>query len=742
VNIIELFKNEQIYWHNQNINFFGVGLLDETKPFSELQKELNEYCNRHWNGEKPCKVARYINNGILDKEASKKIKNTFRLELNIYNMCIDVFAQYHYNNTTKEFKICAMPTPSVDLCWIINKSHYVPRVTAVRDYYTLVGKVDFETIKGEAWTYNIREDSFTCNSRKNPFDPSIEEIFTNHLSARSRALLQSSIDEPLTIDTFKQALRQLPIFENNSIFNYKFSRTEYFEDLIINGGKYAQPSKRVLLGINQMIVSKSKQYSNSGEKLEGCLVRSESPIFSLENFRTTVNVYDGEFKPVFTYTDTTGFFDSFKTVTSGSAGRQRLLLDNIIVKQGMLWVRHEDGTETNMFEHRLNPQSKRLSVLSSAPFCNNDKPKRIMMNAKLTAQSVALKDEIDNLTHRILARVGFADLEGYSYADSIIISESFAERLRTYSKDILYLERESDEVKTLEQLYKKGELVPNVLLRDLYLTTNLAILDSYENIRVAYIDYVDEDMVRVFLTWEIPFRLGDKITNLHGAKGTVGIILPDSKMPQLMKQAGHMKPGPLEVIISGFSTIRRGSLGQIFEAWALASGIQFEEGENDFISMMIDKYSKQMQDFAKNSIVKFNGERTVIPLGINHIMRLYHHASTHISISAYDSDYKKTLKLGEMEKFNLVSSGCTNILKELSIRSIHKYVGASRLVSQMEETRELPTNPILSLKLASIMKSIGYDIRLNGKSLIKSDLSKVEFDDTDIANFNNLDINV
>ena len=423
----------------------------------------------------------------------------------------------------------------------INKSHYVPRVTAVRDYYTLVGKVDFETIKGEAWTYNIREDSFTCNSRKNPFDPTIEEIFTNHLSARSRALLQSSIDEPLTIDTFKQALRQLPIFENNSIFNYKFSRTEYFEDLIINGGKYAQPSKRVLLGINQMIVSKSKQYSNSGEKLEGCLVRSESPIFSLENFRTTVNVYDGEFKPVFTYTDTAGFFDSFKTVTSGSAGRQRLLLDNIIVKQGMLWVRHEDGTETNMFEHRLNPQSKRLSVLSSAPFCNNDKPKRIMMNAKLTAQSVALKDEIDNLTHRILARVGFADLEGYSYADSIIISESFAERLRTYSKDILYLERESDEVKTLERLYKKGELVPNISLRDLYPTTNLAILDSYENIRVAYIDYVDEDMVRVFLTWEIPFRLGDKITNLHGAKGTVGIILPDSKMPQLMKQAGHMK---------------------------------------------------------------------------------------------------------------------------------------------------------------------------------------------------------
>lgn len=733
----DLFKIELEFWKTQNIKLFGVDLLDESMPFADLQQQLDTCCANYWNVDNPCKVARYIINGVLDHNSDKRIPNTFRLALNVYNMCIDVFATYNHNGKQDEFKICALPTPSVDLCWIINKSHYVPRVTAVRDYYTLISKVSYDKINGEGWIYNISDDTFECTLKKNIFTPTIEEIYNNHLSARSRALLQSSIDEPLTIDNFKKAMRMLPSFEPNSIFNYKFSRMEYFEDIIINGGKYAQPIKGILLGINQAFASQAKQFTTSGEKYEGCLVRSESPIFALENFRTVTNIYNGDYKPAFTYTDTVGFFDSFKTVTSGSAGRQRLLLDNVVVKDGMLWIRDENGNEKNMYEFIVNPQAKRLSCLSSAPFCNNDKPKRIMMNAKLTSQAVPLKDEIDPLTHLINARVGFTDLEGYNYADSIIISESFAARLRTYSKDILYLNRHSKIFKQIEKLYSKNSKLSTEDLVELYPTTNEAILDSYENVKITFIDYVDDDNARVFINWEIPFRLGDKITNRHGAKGTVGRILPDDKMPCLMKQVGNMKAGPLEVIISGFSTMRRGSLGQIFEAWANASGIQYRDDE-DFISNMIERYSKQMQEYAKNSIVKYNGERAIIPVGIITMMRVYHHASIHISESAVNSDYNKTLKLGEMEKMNLVASGCTSILKELSIRSIHKYIGASKMVSNMEETRELPHNPLLALKFANIMKSLGYDVRLHGRSIVKSDVSKIDLDETDIANFNNL----
>jgi len=736
---IQLFNREQNYWKKANIKLFGIEPIDDSIPFSDIQKHLDECCLKYWNVEQPCQLANGINSGVLDKNFDRKLKNSYRLSLNFYNMCIDVSAvysvEYKGTNVDKEFKICAIPTPCQDLTWIINRTKYVPRVTAVRDYYTFLGKVDFQTIKGEGWTYDIFEDKFTCVLKQNPFEPTLEEIYNNRLSKRSRALLQSVLDEPLSIDNFKQALGLLPTFESNSIFNYKFARIEYFEDIIFKSGRYAQPTKKILLGINQMFASQNKVFY-TGERNDGCLIRAESPIYALENFRTVVNIYNGEYKPAFTYTDTIGFFDAFKTVTSSSAGRQRLLLDNVIVKDGMLWI-EENGVEKNMFEYMIEPQPVRLSCLSSAPFGNNDKPKRIMMNAKLTSQSVPLKEELNPLTHLINARVGFTDIKGFTYGDSIIISESFANRLRTYSKDILYFETKD---KVVAELEKNKDNISIELLQKIYPSTAEAILSSYENVKVDRFDYVEDYGVRIFLSWEIPFRLGDKITNRHGAKGTVGKIVPDAEMPYLTKKVGNMEEGHLEVIISGFSTMRRGSLGQIFEAWANASGIEYQDGE-DFIANMIEKYSDQMREYANNSVITFNGETNIIPVGIITMMRVYHHASIHISESKADGAFDKVLKLGEMEKFNLVASGSINILKELSIRSMHKHIGANKMVAEMEETRELPNNPSLSLKLATVLKSIGYDIRVNGKSLTKSDLSNIEFDEQDMTWFNSIESN-
>lgn len=726
--IPELFDKELLFWTSVNQSFLGVSPIDESMDFADIQKAIDEDCKKFWNVPNPCKLARNLNNGLLNKDASKQTKYSYQLKLNFYNMCIDVLADYN----GKLLKICSIPTPCNDLCWIINRTHYVTRVTAVKDFYNCVGKQDFETVNGEGWIYNIHDDKFTCII-KNPtyqFEPTIEEIFNNHLSERSRYLLQVGIDEELSIDNFKTALRKLPIFSADSIFNYKFSRIEYFEDAVLNSNKYAQPTKGILLGVNQIISSKAKQYTTTGEKLEGCLVRSESKIFALENFRTCVNIYNGNgdsaYQPAFTYIDTNGFFDSFKTVTSKSAGRQRLLLDNVVTKHGLLWIVDDDGTMHNMYEYLDMPQSARLSCLSESPFCNNDKPKRIMMNAKMTSQAVPLVGESDDLTHRIKARVGFTDIEGYTSADSIIISESFADRLRTFEKDILYLNKKSNIFTTI----KKAKVFDLDVLKLIYPNKNKAILSNYENFKVDRIDEVDVNNVRVFLSWEIPFGLGDKITNLHGAKGTVGLILPDDKMPTLLNKVGNMEPGPLEIIISGFSTIRRGSLGQIFEAWALASDIDYTN--EAFISQMINKYSNQMKEFSENSVVSYEGKTNIIPVGINNIMRLYHHASTHISCSSADFAYKKTLKLGEMEKLNLVANDCPNILKELGIRSISKYIGSHKHITNMENTRELPKKTQVSLQFVEILKSMGYDLIIDNK---KSNIY-MNLDEIDAHNFN------
>ena len=271
-------------------------------------------------------------------------------------------------------------------------------------------------------------------------------------------------------------------------------------------------------------------------------------------------------------------------------------------------------------------------------------------------------------------------------------------------------------------------------LKDLFPKKSNAILDNFENAKVEVFDYIDDSNVRLFITWELPFNLGDKISNLHGAKGVVSKILPDDEMPKLLRKVGNMEPGPLEIIISGFSTIRRGSLGQIFEAWATASGIDLVEGE-DYISYVADIYKAQMKDYSKNSIVSYKGEENIIPVGIIDIMRLNHHASIHVSESPVEHlNFNNMLKLGEMEKLNLVSTNSKAILKELSIRSIHKYIGAMKMVDDMQRYRTLPKSPILSLKFAQALKSIGYEIMLDNKPLVISDTSEIFDIDEDFLN--------
>ena len=87
-----------------------------------------------------------------------------------------------------------------------------------------------------------------------------------------------------------------------------------------------------------------------------------------------------------------------------------------------------------------------------------------------------------------------------------------------------------------------------------------------------------------------------------------------------------------------------------------------------------------------------------------------------------------------MEKLNLVANDCPNILKELGIRSVTKYIGSHNLINNMEKDRELPKNTKLSLQFAEILKSMGYDIMVDGKNLITTDYMNV--DDIDISNIN------
>lgn len=741
MDIYEMFKTQNELWRKENIDLFGVNLLDvDNQSFADLQASIDDSVSKYWNvpEEKQCKLAKLILSNKLSRDSELMVPNSFKLELNPGNMCIDVEAQYKVDKKDPVLKkIAAIPTPAEGLNWIINGTKYVPRVTASRDRSMVMKtNTDPNIVVGHFWRYNIKKKEFTCLLRKDPFTVTPEYLMEN-LSVRSRALLEATIGKKLTKENVIEAIEKLPVFKSNSLFNYAFYHLEYFENLLTNpdSRRFANPLKNIILGINMMFLKQA----DDNVTMAGQLVISKSPIFALENFRTTVNKYvsKNSFIPSFTYCDTLGFFDVFKTTTSRSAGRQRLLVDQAIVKDGMIWIKEDDGKYHNMYEYVGKPSKHKLSCISHSLFCNNNKAKRIMMTAKLTAQAVGVDGETDPFTHRLPARVVFADIEGYTYADAILVSESFAKKLNNHEKIQLTIDNNQEYTEIMDKYLEDPEhKLTFEELKTLFPAVAEVILKNYENATITKIDKMSNRKSRLFIEYDIPFGLGDKISNLHGAKGVVGKIIPDDEMPYLTKKVGNMEPGPMEVVISAFSTIRRGSLGQIFEAWAGATGHEFKN-EDDFINLAVEKYADEMKKFSEDSVLEYKGEKITKPIGVIDMIRLYHHASTKASKSWIKSNYNKMLKFGEMEKLNLMANECTNILKELSIRSTHKHVGAYGMIMSMERDRNLPEEPKLSLKFARMLKSIGYDIYVGGHSLVETDNSIATVAEPDQENSKN-----
>jgi hypothetical protein len=166
--------------------------------------------------------------------------------------------------------------------------------------------------------------------------------------------------------------------------------------------------------------------------------------------------------------------------------------------------------------------------------------------------------------------------------------------------------------------------------------------------------------------------------------------------------------------------MRRNSLGQIFEAWANASGIDFEPGE-DFIKNAVEKYGEQMKEFSRQSIIEFKGKESIKPCGIINMIRVHHYASTKTSLSYIKTNSNKMLKLEEMVKLNLAANEGIEMLVELGIRSTRKHASAFRLIYDMMKDRKLPRNIMPSLNFNRLLHSMGVEMTLSGKSLVQID---------------------
>ena len=230
--IKKLYYKESEYWKNANIRLFGVSPIHFEDSIASIQQSIDQDCEQYWNVDEPCRLAYELSVGTINKDAHLMTPKSWVLKLNKFSFCIDIYAEFE----GKIRQVGAMPTPCDDLSWIIKKSHYVPRIMAIKDLYGQVRRKNFETVAGHYWEYNLKDDVFTCTAKKNAntetsdenwFEPTLDNIF-NRLEERSICLLEAVLGEKLTKENFKQALRKVPTFRNSSIFNYRFIRMELF----------------------------------------------------------------------------------------------------------------------------------------------------------------------------------------------------------------------------------------------------------------------------------------------------------------------------------------------------------------------------------------------------------------------------------------------------------------------------------------------------------------------------------
>mgnify|MGYP001074600852 FL=1 len=709
------------YWVSQNIKFFGIYPRDWS-IFSEdtIKEELKKDAKDYWNCEEPCEIMQMILSGQICRDNKKLVKDSIELIFNNLSECVDVYGTFDPKgkNNKDDYVtklIMSLPTPDINLCWIINKLKYTPRITTFRDM-SLIRREKDNIKQPNKWVFNTKTKEFTILAKDKNGKPVKLDPFKS-LTYKSVRLLRALLGEELTRENFEEALCKVPEFDKNSIYMFSFKHLSAFFNYVRLGKRFASPLKNIPLAVNLAFLQQNGDIYDVNNKL----VISQNPIYSLESFSTIV--YKTKYNFNFTYEDATLFFDAFKTSTNKSAGRQRLLLDNIFVKDDMLWIRTEDGAEYDMYELMMKPelQTQSISTMSTSLFCNNNTPKRIMMTAKLSSQSIPVIGQINNFTNNIPARVVFGEFEGWSFADSILISESFAKKLT--SIQILPTEirkRDKGFDKIVAKISMKDYKLNFEDLCNLFPSVNRLILKNYEKPEIYNYNMISPNIIKLNIRIELPFLPGDKLTNLHGSKGVVGLIIPDDEMPRLKNDIGNFKAGPFDVIISGLSVMRRNSLGQLFEAWANASGIEFKKGE-DFIKKAVMKYSKEMKEFSEKSIIVFKGKESIKPCGIINMIRLHHYATTKASISYIKTNSNKMLKLEEMIKLNLAANGCTKILTELGIRSTRKHSSAFKMIYDMMKDRKLPRNILPSLNFNRILHSMGVDMRLSGKSLVNID---------------------
>lgn len=338
---------------------------------------------------------------------------------------------------------------------------------------------------------------------------------------------------------------------------------------------------------------------------------------------------------------------------------------------GSMKIRYDDGTRDEISLYRDMPFNQKSGITSRTKLKDGD---RFEPGQMLAATNYT--DDEGTLNMGLNARVGLVPYKGFSMDDALVVSQSFADRLRStqyktlkqdenenlktdlngfrslfptrFSKEVLANFDNNGMVKPGTKLQPGDPVVLGTMPKTLSSAgANVGKLSKQlrANRRDASLtwdgDYEAEVVdtrktkngYKVVVKYSAPSKEGDKVVFRQGAKGTISRVIPDDRMPRTKDDM------PLEVILNPLSLVSRANpataheirLGKVAKAMghALKLPSYLPKGQ-DWGSFIAD-LEQRAGVSAKETLFDPESNRELsapVTVGYGFLMKLHHTSSS------------------------------------------------------------------------------------------------------------------
>ena len=369
-------------------------------------------------------------------------------------------------------------------------------------------------------------------------------------------------------------------------------------------------------------------------------------------------------------------------------------------------------------------------------------------------------------------RVGFMPYKGYNFEDGIVVSETAAKKLTSAHKHELSLNLDSTinvglpvflahfpaEAEGVDRskydangVVKAGAIlsagdvaIPAVRKIKVheefsYASLHRSLSHQWQDVSVRWdSDYPAEVMnvvktrkfITVYVKTSETLEIGDKLSNRHGGKGIVTMILPDKEM-----YSGEDKK-PMDVLFNPSGVLGRANPGVYLEA--AAGKIATKTGKTYLVNNFVGKDARRdiQSELASHGLNRNSAEQLYDPTtnkyhdnvmtGTLHFVKLRHQVSKKLSARGHttythdESPARGTgsspMAIGMMEMYSLLSSGGTAFLRDAATIKSQKNDEFWRAI-QLGLPTPQPKSPFVVDKFMAYMKGAGINVRQDGKTL-------------------------